>query len=272
MKSSAVPPTELGLRERNKFQKRQRIRAAARELFSKRGYDAATLRQIAYRARVGLGTLFNSAQDKRDLVFLIFNEELSAVTDAALKMPEPSQPLLDQLLAISKCHYGCFAKDPPLSRIMLKELVFYSEGKQAAAFQEIRGRLFSGIEKFVRAAQKDGRIRSAENPKIITRHLFFVFSAEIRWWFANPHPDPVAGVRDLRRLLELQLKGLQPAGGIAGTRVNFPGLTHQVAGAAGQRDKKDVSSTSRSSAIREYGKARRASASSLRGRTRTGPG
>jgi hypothetical protein len=118
LKSSAVPPTELGLRERNKFQKRQRIRAAARELFSKRGYDAATLRQIAHRAHVGLGTLFNYAQDKRDLVFLIFNEELSAVTDAALKMTEPSQPLLDQLLAISKCHYDYFAKDPPLSRIM----------------------------------------------------------------------------------------------------------------------------------------------------------
>jgi AcrR family transcriptional regulator len=251
LKSSVVTPRELGLRERNKFQKRQRIRAAARELFSKRGYDAATLRQIAHRAHVGLGTLFNYAQDKRDLVFLIFNEELSTVTDAALKMPGPRQPLLDQLLAIAKRHYDYFAKDPPLSRIMLKELVFYSEGKQAAAFQEIRERLLSGIEKFVRAAQKEGRIRSAENPKIITRHLFFVFSAEIRWWIANPHPDPVAGLRDLRRLLELQFKGLQPAAGVVGTRVNFPGLTHQMARAGGHRDKKEGYSTGKSSAIRK---------------------
>ncbi|HVS86897.1 MAG TPA: TetR/AcrR family transcriptional regulator [Candidatus Acidoferrum sp.] len=237
MNSSAVPPRGLGLREQNKFQKRQRIRAAARELFSKLGYDAATLRQIAHRAHVGLGTLFNYAQDKRDLVFLIFNEELSAVTDAALKIPEPHQPLLDQLLAISKCHYDYFGKDPALSRIMLKELVFYSEGKQAAAFQEIRRRLLSGIEKFVRAAQKDRRIRSAENPKIITRHLFFVFSAEIRWWIANPNPDPVAGLRDLRRLLELQFRGLQPAGGIARRPVKSPGRTHQLARAVGQRNK-----------------------------------
>jgi len=251
LKSSVVLPKKLGLRERNKLQKRQRIRAAARELFSKRGYDAATLRQIARRAHVGLGTLFNYAQDKRDLVFLIFNEELSAVTDAALKMPDPRQPLLDQLLAISKCHYDYFAKDPPLSRIMLKELVFYSEGKQAAAFQEIRARLLSGIEKFVRAAQKDSRIRSAENPRIITRHLFFVFSAEIRWWIANPHPDPVAGLKDLRRLLELQFKGLQPAGGIARIPVKFPGLTLQMARAAGQRDKKDGSPIRRSFAIRK---------------------
>ncbi len=45
----------------------------------------ATLRQIATRAHVALGTLFNYAQDKRDLVFLIFNEELSPLTDEALR-------------------------------------------------------------------------------------------------------------------------------------------------------------------------------------------
>jgi AcrR family transcriptional regulator len=222
-------PRGLGLREQNKFQKRQRIRAAARELFSKLGYDAATLRQIAHRAHVGLGTLFNYAQDKRDLVFLIFNEELSAVTDSALQTPEPHQPLLDQLLAISKCHYDYFGKDPALSRIMLKELVFYSEGKQAAAFQEIRGRLLSGIEKFVRAAQKDGRILSTENPKVITRHLFFTFSAAIRWWIANPQPDPLSGLKDLRRLLELQFRGLQPTSGMGRKPRKSLVLPHQGA-------------------------------------------
>src|ERR1700721_3809166 len=80
-----VLPSEIGLREQNKLEKSQRIRIAARELFSKHGYDSATLRQIAKRAHVGLGTVFNYAQDKRDLVFLIFNEELAAVTDRALK-------------------------------------------------------------------------------------------------------------------------------------------------------------------------------------------
>ncbi len=42
---------EPGLREMNKLEKRQRIRAAVRELFSKHGYETATLRQIAKRAQ-----------------------------------------------------------------------------------------------------------------------------------------------------------------------------------------------------------------------------
>lgn len=203
-------PSELGLREQNKLDKRQRIRAAARELFSKHGYDSATLRQIARRAHVGLGTLFNYAQDKRDLVFLIFNEELAAVTDDALQAVKSHHDLLDQLIGIYKPHYEYFSKHPALSRILLKELTFYSEGKQAAAFQEIRARLISGIEKAVRIAQEERRILSDENSAIVARQIFFISSGAIRWWIAGSSPNPRKGLTELRQLLELQLYGLQP--------------------------------------------------------------
>ncbi len=207
-----------GLREQNKLDKRQRIQAAARELFSKHGYESATLRQIAKRAHVGLGTLFNYAQDKRDLVFLIFNEELSAVTEQAVKAADSATSLVDQLAAIYKPHYEYFSVNPPLSRILLKELTFYSEGKQAATFHEIRERLISAIEKVVWAAQREQRIRSREDPAIVARHIFFVCSGAIRWWIARLNPSPRDGLTDLRRLLELEVNGLQPVSAIDGRR------------------------------------------------------
>src|SRR6516225_6167837 len=104
--------SKLGLREQNKLDKRQRIRAAARELFSKYGYDSATVRQIAKRAHVGLGTLFNYAQDKRDLVFLIFNEELAPVTEQALQAGNSHHSLVDRLLDIYQVHYEYFSRNP----------------------------------------------------------------------------------------------------------------------------------------------------------------
>jgi AcrR family transcriptional regulator len=205
-----VLPLELGLREQNKLEKRQRIRAAARELFSKHGYDSATLRQIARRAHVGLGTLFNYAQDKRDLVFLVFNEELASVTDEALRAAGAHHSLIDQLMDIYKPHYEYFSKAPALSRILLKELTFYSEGKQAATFQGIRARLIAGIEKAVLAAQRERRIRSKEEAAIVARQIFFISSGAIRWWIASLRPEPRRGLAELRRLLELQLLGLHP--------------------------------------------------------------
>jgi AcrR family transcriptional regulator len=203
---------ELGLREQNKLETRQRIQAAVRELFSKHGYDDATLRGIAKRAHVGLGTLFNYSGDKRDLVFLIVNEELEEVTDQALCAAKPHRSLMEQLMAIFRCHYDYFAKNPVLSRILLRELVFYSSGKQAEKFHEIRQRLMAAIEGLVREAQEARRIRPREDAALIARHIFFTFSAAVRWWIATPHPNPRTGLEDLRRLIQLQIRGLQPKG------------------------------------------------------------
>jgi AcrR family transcriptional regulator len=198
-----------GLRERKKLQTRERIRAAAAELFTRHGYGAATMRQIARRAHVGLGTLFNYAEDKRDLVFLIFNEELNAVTDVALAAPRAGQALAEQLLAVFRVHYRWLATKPALARILLQELTFYSSGKQAATFHGIRKRLIDGIEALVRKAQERKEIRTKEKPALIARHIFFVYSASLRWWIAAPKPDPETGVADLRRLLRLQIEGLR---------------------------------------------------------------
>ena len=198
-----------GRREQKKLETRERIRAAAADLFTRHGYGAATMREIAQRAHVALGTLFNYAEDKRDLVFLIFNEELNAVTDVALAAPRPDQPLVEQLLAVFRVHYRWFATKPALARILLQELTFYSSGKQAATFLGIRKRLIDGLEALVRGAQRARRIRSREDPAVIARYIFFVYSASLRWWIAAPRPNPEQGVADLRRLLELQADGLR---------------------------------------------------------------
>ena len=201
--------TPTGLREQKKLETRERIRAAAAELFTRHGYGAATMRQIARRAHVGLGTLFNYAEDKRDLVFLIFNEELNAITDVALAAPRPAQALADQLLAVFRVHYRWLATKPALARILLQELTFYSSGKQAATFHGIRKRLIDGIEALVRRARERKEIAVQEKPALIARHIFFVYSASLRWWIAAPRPDPETGVADLRRLLKLQIDGLR---------------------------------------------------------------
>src|SRR2546421_5744523 len=76
-------PTPPGQRERNKLDKLRRIKDAARELFVAKGFDDTTTREIALRAGVGIGTIFVYAENKRDLLFLIANEELEKVTERA---------------------------------------------------------------------------------------------------------------------------------------------------------------------------------------------
>jgi hypothetical protein len=106
-------------------------------------------------------------------------------------------------------HYRWLAAKPELARILLQELTFYSSGKQAATFHGIRARLIGGVEALVRAAKKKGEIASRESDELIARHVFFTYSASLRWWIAGPDPDPETGVRELKRLLSLQVEGLK---------------------------------------------------------------
>src|ERR1700744_5700458 len=80
MKHSKSPksaqPVGLSKREAKKIDKGNRIRKAAGDLFSVRGFDDTTMRDIAARAKVALGPLFLYASNKRDLLFLIANDSM----------------------------------------------------------------------------------------------------------------------------------------------------------------------------------------------------
>src|ERR1700688_2856084 len=132
--SLAQEPTQ-GKREQKKLDKIRRIKQAAAQLFAKEGFDAATSHDIARRARVGKGTLFLYARDKRDLVFLIFNDEIAKIGKRAFAQADPEKPLLEQLVSVATGFYKGFAKNPQLSRILLAELFFY-RGKLAKEFYE----------------------------------------------------------------------------------------------------------------------------------------
>jgi AcrR family transcriptional regulator len=109
----------LGLRERNKIDKLRRIKEAASELFLSRGFDDATTREIASRAGVGIGTLFIYADDKRDLLFLVVNEELADITTKAEASVKDDISCLQNLLNVFRLHYEFFGRQPLLSRLML---------------------------------------------------------------------------------------------------------------------------------------------------------
>ena len=99
------------------------------------------MREIAVRAGVGLGTIFLYAKNKRDLLFLTINEPLEHVTHEAEGAVDPKSPLIENLLAVAKLHYRFFGEQPALSRLVLREMIFYDSGAQAAPFQKTRERL-----------------------------------------------------------------------------------------------------------------------------------
>jgi AcrR family transcriptional regulator len=76
---------EEGLRARKKRETRERIAAAARELFVAQGFDAVTVVEVARAAQVSEATVFNYFPTKDDLFFGGGLEQFQAATLAAVR-------------------------------------------------------------------------------------------------------------------------------------------------------------------------------------------
>jgi AcrR family transcriptional regulator len=218
LRSEVVPVLAVGLRARNKADKLRRLREAARELFVQYGYDETTMQNIAKRADIGFGTLFTYVSDKRDLLFLVFNDDLDATIDTALAHATAKRIFLEQLIAYFETFYRFFLPQPELSRLVLREMTFYLKGRQAEQFQAGCVRIYQHLASLTAAAQAAEIIGTKEEATILAQALMSTFAHEIRRWIAADEPQLPKGLTRLRRMLALQIAGLQPHEGALGRR------------------------------------------------------
>ena len=196
-----------GLRTRNKLEKLRRIKDAAQNLFVAKGFDDTTMREIAVRAGVGLGTIFLYAKNKRDLLFLTINEPLEKVTQQAESAVDMRASLIDNLLSIAKPHFKFFGQQPALARLALREMIFYESGAQAASFQKTRERLIRLFGHTIELAITNKEITPSEPPLFAGWTVFCIFQVELRRWLANDVTNLRAGLRELERALGLLVTG-----------------------------------------------------------------
>ena len=207
MKADSKPKVQ-GRREINRLDKLDRIRAAARKVLASKSYDEATTREIAKLAGVALGTLFLYADDKRDLLFLVVNDDLERIVVNAEKMLSPDNALIDNLIILFRPNYEFCERNPNLMRLVLRELTFYESGKQAQRYLQTRQRLINNSAWLVREAIASSKIETGEDPDYIGWALFALMQAELRQWLRTAPHDVARGMAQLRRALRLVLSNM----------------------------------------------------------------
>jgi len=210
-KTSDNGTKRLSLRERNKLEKFARIQDAARTLFSDKGYDETTMREVADTASVSLGTLFSYAHDKRDLLFLVVTDALERKNAAVFESVPSQLPLLEQFMYVFRGFYEFFGAEPQLSRLVLREMTFFSEGPHALRLQQDRRWMHEEFERMVRAAQTRAEVRSfddSRDSRKIAGLIFAIYAAHIREWLNEPVAPLEDGLEDLRDSLRLLFDGV----------------------------------------------------------------
>jgi len=209
VEAGSIQKPLLGLRERNKLDKLQKIKAAAAALFASKGFDTITTLEIAERAGVGEGTVFLYTQDKRDLLFQICMDQLDRTRIKGFAKVKPRAPLIEQLLVPEAVLYRQVQKNIALERVFFEKLTFCS-GKQAERLRESRTRTIGSIGQLILAAEQAGVINCNDDPIFVARHIFFSSQSAMRWWIAGPKPKVAEGIEDLRRIYTLHLRALNP--------------------------------------------------------------
>lgn len=199
-------PTEIGLRERNKREKLARITAAARHLFRTKGFDATTAREICARARIGTGTLFLYVRDKRELLFLTFEADARALFAEGQAAAERAQGLVEQLLCLFGAFIEYYARDPELSKAIVRELFFrvYEPGGLGRLTREFADHVSERVSR----AQAAGEIRDDVSPAVAAMALFAHYSYWMLGWLGTGMVPRDAVQPGLRRALELAVEGL----------------------------------------------------------------
>lgn len=103
------------VRQARKQATRERVLAAARDLFEEVGYDEATIRLIAQRAGVSVGSVFTTFANKAEILSQVMQdrlEHLYAELDAVL--PHLRGSYADRLRSIMAIHYNFEMRRPRL--------------------------------------------------------------------------------------------------------------------------------------------------------------
>lgn len=144
------------------------ILEAARSEFRERGYQRTTMNDVAARAGVSQGTVYQYFRDRSDLVVAIIQEGLRRMfsrTDARWR-PAEGTPGLERILT----NYAVgFAEAPDVVRVW-EEVSHIDE--DMAALRRALGRLFEeSIERSLREGQDAGRVAAHLDPSESTRAL-----------------------------------------------------------------------------------------------------
>jgi len=196
----ASPPTTA------KFDKKlAHILAAAAQVFAEQGYDRASIRAVAERARVSVAGLYYYVRSKEELLFLIqfhaFDSLVARFCDDSEAVQDPAQRL--ELLVSN--HLERFLAN-------MAELVVCSreidrlKGDFRTKIEDKRREYFNlGREIFVElAADGDTDV----DPRTAALALF----GSINWVHTWYHPDKSPPAADMaRELSQLYLKGVLPS-------------------------------------------------------------
>ncbi len=195
-------------RRKRSIETRERLRAAAWELFSTVGYDATTTHAIAKRAGTAAGTVFVHASDKADLLFLVMHDKLAEVVEERFATL-PEGPLLERLLHVFGGLYRMYGEHPGVAAAFVKSLPG-AAGPNAQRVTTLTFGFVYRVSLLVSEAQARGEVSREVEPLACAQNVFALYFMGLMMWLSGHATLESALVPILRDAIALQIRGFRP--------------------------------------------------------------
>jgi AcrR family transcriptional regulator len=201
-------PARATRRAARKASTRRLVLDAAYDLFEERGYDQATMRELAGRAGVALGTIFAHFPDKPSLLVAAFETDIARVIEAGFAtLPQADLPA--QLLHLAGALYAFYARRPRLSRALVENTIFM-EGPGASALAAQVQSFLGRVSQLFAAAQARGEVRRDLSPGDGALVFWADYFTALVAGLQAPRLGREGQLRLLGLALELRFDGLRP--------------------------------------------------------------
>ncbi len=198
---------------------REKILAAAAQIFAEQGYPGTTIAQIAKAAGVSEGSIYEHFNGKEDLFLAISTEKLSEVLPLIEDHLFGVKGALNQLRKFIWVYVRHMMENRPYARVALLHLKTSKTFMETAAYREVQ-RFYGKITEIIEAGQKGGEIKPEINPH--SARALVIGSVEhlvIRWLLKDCSYDLMAYLEEVYDLMEDALKA-KPAGAVTGEAGN----------------------------------------------------
>ncbi|WP_119272882.1 TetR/AcrR family transcriptional regulator [Taklimakanibacter deserti] len=165
----------MGLRERQKIQRGERIISAAAGLFNEFGYQEVTIEDIANRAEVSAATVRNYYVSKGQLLLAIVERGDEEIHRFALKIAAgPLQDAIETLneVVAKTTNHSLEYLNHKVWRHAIATSITRDEPDYGTGFSAIHGKFIESYEAVVRALQKAGKLSMAANATMMASVLY----------------------------------------------------------------------------------------------------
>ncbi len=190
-------------------QRQEQILGAALHVFSRRGFDGATIPDIAGEAGVAVGTIYNYYQNKRELLVAAIARFIIEPFTDVIKRPHLGGDAA-YISAIMENRLNLGLENVERFLPMLSDIQRDPELRRSYTRQVLKP-IFGMMETYMVAKIKEGSFRDV-NPSVVTRAIGGMVLGFMLLYRMEGDSSPVHGVNRKQladELTELVLKGLQ---------------------------------------------------------------